>query len=116
MRGPVGRPATRPKAAAADKAHSSKANRAYLRKRGIKGVIPVKADQQANRKRKGSRGGREHAFDPVLYKDRNTVDTSHPRCTYSWGRSSRVVVLLLVVGLEEELAGAEALGVGADLA
>lgn len=74
MRGPVGRPVTHPKATAADKAYSSKANRAYLRKRRIKGVIPVKADQAANRKRKGSHGGREYAFDAVLYKDRNTVE------------------------------------------
>jgi transposase len=74
VRGPVGRPATRAKAAAADKAYSSKANRAYLRKRRIKSVIPVKADQAANRKNKGSRGGREYAFDPTLYKDRNTVE------------------------------------------
>jgi transposase len=74
VRGPAGRPATRPAAAAADKAYSSKANRTYLRKRRIKGVIPVKADQAANRKKKGSRGGREYAFDPALYKDRNTVE------------------------------------------
>jgi transposase len=74
VRGPVGRPATRPEAAAADKAYSSKANRAYLRKRRIKAVIPVKADQAANRRRRGSRGGREYAFDPALYKDRNTVE------------------------------------------
>jgi transposase len=74
VRGPVGRPATRPKAAAADKAYSSKANRAYLRSRRIKGVIPVKADQAGNRKKKGSRGGREYAFDSALYKDRNTVE------------------------------------------
>ena len=46
--GPVGRPRTRPDAVAADKAYSSKANRAYLRKRGIKAVIPEKRDQAAN--------------------------------------------------------------------
>ena len=72
--GRVGRPVTRPKAVAADKAYSSKGNRSYLRKRGIKSVIPVKADQAANRKKRGSRGGREYAFDPVVYKDRNTVE------------------------------------------
>jgi hypothetical protein len=36
VRGPVGRPRTRPDAVAADKAYSSRANRAYLRRRGIK--------------------------------------------------------------------------------
>jgi len=72
--GPVGRPRTRPDAVAADKAYSSKANRAYLRKRGIKAVIPEKRDQAANRKKKGSRGGRPVSHDTELYKDRNTVE------------------------------------------
>jgi transposase len=74
VRGPVGRPRTRPGAVAADKAYSSKGNRAHLRKKGVKAVIPVKADQAAHRKKRGSRGGREYAFDPALYKDRNTVE------------------------------------------
>lgn len=74
MRGPVGRPRTRPAAVAADKAYSSKANRAYLRKRGIKAVIPEKADQAANRRKKGSRGGRPITHDAALYRRRNTVE------------------------------------------
>jgi hypothetical protein len=74
VRGPVGRPRTRPGAVAADKAYSSRANRAYLRRRRIRGVIPEKADQAANRKKKGSRGGRPVGHDPDLYKDRNTVE------------------------------------------
>jgi hypothetical protein len=41
-----GRPRTRPGRAMADKVYSSAANRAYLRKRGIKAVIPVKEDQK----------------------------------------------------------------------
>ena len=72
--GPVGRPRTRPDAVAADKAYSSKANRAYLRKRRITAVIPEKSDQQANRKNKGSAGGRPVTFDPDSYKQRNTVE------------------------------------------
>ncbi len=48
--GPIGRPRTRPGAVAADKAYSSRANRAYLRRRHIKAVIPEKADQAASRK------------------------------------------------------------------
>jgi transposase len=72
--GPVGRPRTRPKTVAADKAYSSKANRAYLRRRHITAVIPEKADQQANRKKKGSAGGRPVTLDPELYKQRNTVE------------------------------------------
>ncbi|MBA9043529.1 hypothetical protein [Streptomyces murinus] len=43
---------------AADRAHSSKADRAHLRRRHIIAVIPEKADQQANRRKKGSGGGR----------------------------------------------------------
>jgi transposase len=72
--GPIGRPRTRPAAVAADKAYSSKANRGYLRRRRITAVIPEKADQQANRKNKGSAGGRPVGFDPELYRQRNTVE------------------------------------------
>ena len=57
VRGPVGRPRTRP-GAVADKAYSSRANRGYLRKQKVKAVIPEKADQAANRTRRGSAGGR----------------------------------------------------------
>lgn len=58
IRGPVGRPRTRPDAVAADKAYSSRANRAYLRRRGIKAAILEKVDQATNRKKRGSAGGR----------------------------------------------------------
>ncbi len=74
VRGPVGRPRTRPDAVAGDKAYSSRGNRAHLRKRGIKAVIPEKKDQGANRKKKGSRGGRPVGHDAELYKERNTVE------------------------------------------
>lgn len=67
---------------AADKAYSSKANRGYLRRRRITAVIPEKADQQANRKKKGSAGGRPVDFDPENYKQRNTVETSKPGCCH----------------------------------
>ncbi|PRY39644.1 transposase [Umezawaea tangerina] len=73
--GEVGRPHTRPGAVAADKACSSKANRACPRRRRITAVIPEKSDQQANRKRKGSTSGRPVSFDPVLYAQRNTVES-----------------------------------------
>jgi transposase len=72
--GPVGRPRTRPGAVAADKAYSSRANRDYLRRRHITAVIPERTDQQANRKKKGSAGGRPVTFDPDRYKQRNTVE------------------------------------------
>lgn len=74
VRLPLGRPRTRPDAVAADKAYSSRANRSYLWKRGIKAVIPEKKDQSANRKKKGRRGGRPTRRDGDLHKERNTVE------------------------------------------
>ncbi|MFI2010105.1 IS5 family transposase, partial [Streptomyces jumonjinensis] len=74
VRLPVGRPRTRPGAVAADKAHSSRGNRAYLRRRRIKTVIPEKKDQAANRKKKGVMGGWPISHDAGLYKERNTVE------------------------------------------
>ncbi|MGW6495640.1 transposase [Nonomuraea angiospora] len=55
-RGP-GRPRKRPGRVLADKAYPSRANRGYLRRSGLKAVIPVKKDQQANRLKRGSKGG-----------------------------------------------------------
>ncbi|MFB7760551.1 IS5 family transposase [Streptomyces xiamenensis] len=71
---PTGRPRTTPEMVLADKAYSSRAIRAHLRRRGIRAVIPVPADQATNRKRRGSRGGRPPAFDREAYKQRNTVE------------------------------------------
>ena len=69
-----GRPRCRPDEVLADKAYSSRANRAWLRAHGIRATIPVPADQAGHRKRKGSAGGRPHAFDPERYKDRHAVE------------------------------------------
>ncbi|MEU8779833.1 IS5 family transposase [Streptomyces sp. NPDC048606] len=71
---PKGRPRTRPTVVLADKAYSSRAIREHLRKRGIRAVIPQPADQIANRKRLGRKGGRPPAFDKTAYKQRNTVE------------------------------------------
>lgn len=71
-----GRPRTRPDRALGDKAYSSKANRALLRRRGIQAVIPEPDDQIANRVRRGSAGGRPVSYDPEIYKTRNTVERS----------------------------------------
>ncbi|MFC8878812.1 IS5 family transposase [Streptomyces ardesiacus] len=69
-----GRPRTRPDVVMADKAYSSRAIRAHLRKRGIRAVIPIPADQRNHRLRRGSQGGRPPAFDREAYKQRNTVE------------------------------------------
>ena len=69
-----GRPRTRPDRVLADKAYSSRANRACLRKRGIRCTIPEKADQVRHRKARGRAGGRPPAFDPELYKRRHAVE------------------------------------------
>jgi len=69
-----GRPRTRPDRVRADKAYSSRATRALLRRRGIGAVIPEPSDQIANRKRRGSAGGRPPAFDAEDYKGRNVVE------------------------------------------
>jgi len=69
-----GRPRTRPDRVLADKAYGSRANRAYLRRRGIRCTIPEKADQVRHRKARGRGGGRLPAFDPELYKKRHAVE------------------------------------------
>ncbi|GIG79622.1 IS5 family transposase [Planotetraspora kaengkrachanensis] len=70
----LGRPRTRPDHVVADKGYSSRAIRSYLRRRGISHTIPERADQIANRRNRGSRGGRRPAFDRDVYKRRNVVE------------------------------------------
>jgi transposase len=69
-----GRPRTRPDRVLADKAYSSRRNRAYLRRRGIRCTIPVKDDQAAHRRKLGSKGGRPPAFDSECYKQRHAAE------------------------------------------
>jgi transposase len=92
--GGVGRPRKRPDSVTADKAYSSRANRAALRARGIVAVIPQPKDQIANRARKGSRGGRPPAFDPIRYKDRNQVERGFGRRKQWRGLATRYDKLL----------------------
>lgn len=68
------RPRTRPGHLGGDKAYSSRRNRRYLRRRQIKHTIPEPKDQRANRKRRGSEGGRPTGFDSEVYKRRNEVE------------------------------------------
>jgi transposase len=71
-----GRPRTRPQRVLADKAYSSRANRALLRSRGITAVIPEPSDQAGHRKRRGASGGRPISYDRDIYKRRNVVERS----------------------------------------
>lgn len=77
--GGVGRPRKRPDSLSADKAYSSKANRAALRARKIEAVIPERNDQKANRAKKGSAGGRPPSFAADRYKKRNQVERGFNR-------------------------------------
>lgn len=70
----LGRPRKRPGRTLANKAYSSKANRAYLRENKIQAVIPIKEGQKANRLKRGSSGGRPPNLDAERYKERNTVE------------------------------------------
>ncbi|WP_416071338.1 IS5 family transposase [Streptomyces sp. ME02-8801-2C] len=69
-----GRPRAKPDKVRADKAYGSRANRAYLRRRGIGCTLPEKADQVRNRKKLGARGGRPPKFDKDDYKERHAVE------------------------------------------
>ena len=69
-----GRPRTRPGVLLGDKAYSSRAIRGVLRRRRIRTVIAEPADQTANRRRRGSAGGRPPAFDAAAYRQRNTTE------------------------------------------
>ncbi len=69
-----GRPRTRPDRVLGDKAYGSRANRAYLRRRGIRCTIPEQADRIRHRKSKGRAGGRPPAFSPQIYQQRHAVE------------------------------------------
>lgn len=58
-----GRPKQRPERVVGDKGYSSKKNRQYLRRRGIRYTIPRRADEQ-----------RSGPFDKVVYRMRNRVE------------------------------------------
>ncbi|WP_082775400.1 transposase [Pseudoclavibacter helvolus] len=93
---PLGRPRTRPDAVRGDKAYSSRAIRAHLRERGIRSVIPEPADQQGNRKRRGSRGGRPVGYDRDDYRGRNVIERRFCHLKQWRGLATRYDKLALV--------------------
>ena len=84
-----GRPRTRPDAVLADRAYSSRAIRAELRRRRIVAIIPEPRDQQGHRKRRGSRGGRPVTYDAVAYRRRNVVERSFNALKHWRGLATR---------------------------
>ncbi len=84
-----GRPRTRPDHISGDKAYSSRRNRRYLRRRRIKHTIPEPKDQRANRRRKGSTGGRPAGFDRDRYRRRNEVERTINRLKNSRAVATR---------------------------
>ncbi|MEU6827104.1 transposase [Nocardia beijingensis] len=74
-----GAPRRTPEHVIADKAYSSAANRNLLRSKRISIVIPERSDQKANRKRRGSLGGRTPKLDRTAYKSRNVVERAFSR-------------------------------------
>jgi len=91
-----GRPRTCPDALLADKAYSSRGHRALLRERGIKAVIPERADQQNNRLRRGSAGGRPVTYDTEMYKDRNVVERCYESLKQWRGLATRYDKLAVI--------------------
>nr|WP_245802126.1 IS5 family transposase [Corynebacterium pacaense] len=87
---------TRPDAALCDKAYSSRANRAYLRRRGIEAVIPEPRDQQGHRKRRGMQGGRPAKFDAEKYRGRNVIERGYCRLKQWRGLATRYDKLAIV--------------------
>ncbi|MEV5355835.1 IS5 family transposase [Streptomyces sp. NPDC052693] len=75
----TGRPRTTPARVLGDKAYSSRAIRHLLRRRGIVATIPERRDQMANRRRRGTHGGRPPAFDKDIYRNRNVVERCFAR-------------------------------------
>ncbi|MER7314775.1 MULTISPECIES: IS5 family transposase [Streptomyces] len=84
-----GRPRTRPDHVSGDKAYSSRRNRRYLRRRHIRHTIPEPKDQRANRRRRGSSGGRPASFDRDLYRRRNEVERTINRLKNSRAVATR---------------------------
>jgi len=69
-----GRKRKRPRTVVADKGYAYTKCRRTLRKRKVSAIIPERKDQIANRKKKGSSGGRPCQFDKELYRTRNLIE------------------------------------------
>ncbi|MFG2894798.1 IS5 family transposase [Streptomyces sp. NPDC048248] len=100
-----GRPRTRPNAVLADRAYSSRALRAHLRRQGIRAVIPQPSDQFGHRQRRGRHGGRPPGFDRESYKQRNTVERCINRLKQWRGLATRTDKLAIAYQAAVHLPG-----------
>jgi transposase len=75
-----GRPRQRPAVVVGDRGYSYARVRAWLRRRGIRAIIPERRDQSAHRH------GRPPAFDLAAYRRRNVVE----RCV-GWLKECRLI-------------------------
>jgi transposase len=69
-----GRPRKQPKQVACDKGYSYPRCRRWLRRRGIRHVIPERKDQREQRQVKGSAGGRAPRFEKAAYRLRSWAE------------------------------------------
>ena len=76
-----GRPRRRPAALAGDKGYSYPAIRAWLRRYGVRAVIPERADQV---RRRAHRPGRKPQFDRTAYRRRSVIE-----CAVGWLKEAR---------------------------
>ncbi|WP_231492647.1 IS5 family transposase [Glycomyces sp. NRRL B-16210] len=74
-----GRARRRPVRVLADRAHSARINRTWLREHQVKATIPEPVDQIGHRKRRGASGGRPPAFDADRYNDRSSTERTIAR-------------------------------------
>ena len=72
-----------------DRTHSSRANRQAARGERIRATIPERNDQIADRRRRGSHGGRPFAFDRAAYRRRNQVERGFNRRKHRRGVATR---------------------------
>lgn len=89
VQGSVGRPRTRPQRVLADKGYPSKANRSYLRSRGIATTIPERADQIAHRRKRRGRPIDFGAEQYQRYRGRNVVERCFNRLKQWRGVATR---------------------------
>lgn len=68
-------------------------------------MIPEKSDQAANRKRRGSAGGRPPTFDSESYKGRNVVERAFNKAKQYRGVATRYDKLALTYRAGFVLAG-----------